>query len=631
MVGYTGAMRLKDVAKTLNYDAKKKVLDHVATLKRTESTVPDDWDGAGEAPSRSNYLIYLAIGTFFFFFITVSVAYFVRFAGIDRGVSTSKITILTQGPTTVDSGSVAPLTVRVSNGNPVAIHDVTLTINYPNGTYMETDTVTRASPDEFSLGSMETGEVAGKNIAPILYGIDGQRKQITYELRYRTEGMSQPSSVTEAHTVTLRTTPILVSEPSHTSPVSGKEVTFGTVIQSNMADVIEAVYVQVAYPSGFTPRTFSTPPFNAEGTIWKIPSIQPNEQRKLWVKGIINGQDQDEQAIVVSVSVAPTGRFSEAVKVAEESTVFAIERSFVDVGIRLNGKNDETVVVSPGGMVTAQLSWTNLDRDRIRDLVITADISGSGLDESSISPGNGYFDGPRNRIVWDKQQTRSFASVRPGGGGSLSFSFRALPDRVEFSRAQRDVVVSVSVRALRGKTNTVDTVDRAAVRQVLLRGVLRAAAHTLFSTSEQKNQGPLPPRVGRKTSYTLKYFVKNSGNPAEDFTMTVPLARDVFFTGRVDGISPDMWTYDGEFNEVNIRIPAIAATGSRASRSIELQVIVTPKERDVGRSIVLAKRTSWKAKDVHVNEVLGDSLPELTTRISAESLDLNERSGIVAP
>lgn len=622
-------MRLRDVQKTLNYDVKRRVVDQKASLPREKTDIPSDWQASNKTSSSSNYLIYLAIGTIFFFVIAVGIAYFVRFVGIDREVSASKITILSQGPTTVDSGSAAPITIRIANGNPVPIEDAVLSITYPDGTYEKTDALSRAYREEFSLGFLETGEVVSKNIAPILYGIDSQQKQITYELQYRAQGASQKTVIKRGYDITVRTTPVLLSDPVHTTPVPGKEVTFGTTIQSNMNSVIAAVYVQVSYPSGFDPKLFSHTPLNPEGTLWKFSSLKPHEQRNLWVKGIINGQEREEQALVVNTFVAPTGVFDDAVQVAEKSIIFALERSFIDIDISLNGRRDETVTVSPGNGMQGQIQWENVDREKIQDLVITVHFSGNGLDESSIVPGSGYFDGPNKRIVWDQQQIRSFSSVRSGGGGQLTFSFRALPDRPGLTRSQRNITVSVSAEAFRVETGAVEVINQVASRRVSLRGMLQVAGNTLFTTGSFKNGGPLPPQVGEQTSYTLKYVVKNSGNPAEDFAMTIPLARNVAFAGTVSGVPIGSWSYDRGFNEVTVQVPAITATGSRSSRTIELQVVATPTDRDRGRVLVLAERARWRAQDVYVNEVLSGDVPRLTTKIASESFEGREGEGIV--
>ncbi|MDE0243632.1 MAG: hypothetical protein OYG31_02895 [Candidatus Kaiserbacteria bacterium] len=625
-------MRLRDASRTLYYDVKKKVADHQAPLKKEETTLPDDWEGGVAAEPRSNYLIYLAIATFFFFFITVGVAYFVRFAGIDRTVSTSKITILTQGPSVADSGLATPLTIRIANGNPVPIEDVALTIIYPDGTYKKTaDDTVRLHRDEIVIGSMETGEVVSKNVTPILYGIDGQEKEIVYEVGYQAQGTSQPMRIEDSHSIKLRTTPILLTKPTHTSPVSGKEVTFQTKVQSNMKDIIDTVYVQVSYPSGFSPSSFSTTPFNAERTLWRLSSLRPNEGRDVWVRGVISGKERDEQAFVVGVFVSPTGQLSESVKVAEESVIFAIEKSFIDIDLALNGSRDRTIAVSPGGVVSGQLSWKNADKERLEDLIITVSLSGNGFDERSVTSPNGHLSESLRQIVWDKQQIRSYSLIRAGGQGEVEFSFNTLSQQSEALQAERNVIVSVSAKALRAQTRSVETIDHALQRQVSLRGSLQVVARTLYQDGSFSNQGPTPPQVGKRTSYTLAYDIQNSGNPIEDFFMKIPLNRGVTFAGQIAGIARDFWTYDEGFNEIAVRIPSFTAVGQRSSRSFEVQIIVDPDERDVGNVLILSQGTTWQARDAYINESVQGSVQPLSTEVLSEPLREAERGGVVAP
>ena len=88
-----------------------------------------------QKPARSKYPIYLAIITFLFFLAAVGVAYYVRSSEIDLTVSSSKITIATQGQGVVDSGEPVPLSIRIGNGNPVPVQQAALSVIYPVGTY----------------------------------------------------------------------------------------------------------------------------------------------------------------------------------------------------------------------------------------------------------------------------------------------------------------------------------------------------------------------------------------------------------------------------------------------------------------------------------------------------------------
>ena len=256
-------MRLRDVSRMLYYDTKKKAVDKKANLTQEEVDTDSQWTGKVAQPVRSRYLVYLTIGTFLFFVTAIATAYFIRYAGIDRTVSPEKITIATQGATTADGGAAVPLTIRVANRNSVAIEGVSLYITYPEGVYKrEGDIVLplENKDKELFLGQIERGGVMSQHITPVFYGKSGSMKELTYLLEYTIPGVAKRQTRRGSHEVLLRTAPVLVSEPTHTSVVAGKEVSFSFDVQSNSSDVLPMVYVHLRYPARFYSEAFFTSP-----------------------------------------------------------------------------------------------------------------------------------------------------------------------------------------------------------------------------------------------------------------------------------------------------------------------------------------------------------------------------------
>ncbi len=597
-------------------------------MEREESDLETDWKEDVETPKASKYLLILAVITFLFFLAAVGIASFVRIAGIDRTVSTSKITIVTQGEKVVEGGSTVPLTIRIANRNPVPIWDVTFEVDYPPGSYRKQgDGIVRPTGDMFNWDVIDSGEVVSGSVVPLLYGTAGEKKTITYTLTYRAEGSMQPTRVKETYDVLLRTAPLLLGMPQYSNPVAGKEITFTVKIQSNTAKVTPKSYVQLTYPPGFTPRSFSPEPFDAQQTSWTIKQLKPNEEQIITVRGVIRGTERDEQSIVARLFAVPTGDPAEATVIAEESAVLTIAKSFLDIGLKFGNEQEQVIIVSPGDEVDVDIAWSNLDLAQLEDVVITAQIAGTGLNESSIRSNRGYFDEVKREIVWDKKQLRSFASVSAGESGILSFKFNALPNRIEFSQPQKNVQVRVSARAKRISTGKTERIQNIAVGRVNVRSVLQATGTTLYQTSTIENSGPIPPRVGQRTTYVLKYFIKNSGNDLANVSLSVPLRRDVEMTGSVSGLSAQEWSHDEETNTIQVAVPTMTATGLRSGRSIEFQVAFTPSSRDAGQEVILADEAVYEARDTFVDEVFKGTISELTTRITSEPFDY--RSGVV--
>ena len=619
-------MRLRDVSRMLYYDTKKKAVDRKAKLTREDVDAGSRWDSAVARPAQSRYLIYLTIGTFLFFVTAIATAYFIRYAGIDRTVSPEKITIATQGATAADGGTAVPLTIRIANRNSVAITGASLYITYPRGTYKwDGDAVVplENKDKQLFLGDIERGGIVNRHIMPIFFGESGDMKDISYLLEYAIPGVAKPQTRRGSHQVLLRTAPVLVSKPKYTNVVAGKEVSFTLNVQSNSSDVLSLVYVDVRYPVGFIPKHFSPNPSNTDGTEWRFLELQPGAQETITVTGTIRGEEQVLQAISAQARVAPSGeQFKDAITVSTEEDVVDVGEAFLDVQLRLNGKEEDRIIVSPGDLVRGDVRWRNQDSSRLHDIVLTASVAGTGLDESSITPEDGgYFDEVHRVIVWDKGSGRSFSSARVGKGDSVSFSFRVLPDLAEFAQVQKYVQVHISAQARRTETNTVERVEDIVVSRADVRSVLRVVGNALYTTSAVQNSGPLPPQVGKETTYALKYFLKNSGNDISQVDLVIPLGRGVVLTDVTSGVALSEWEYDEYQHAVVVHLPLLTASGPRSSRSIEFQVVVKPQSQDVGRHIVLAKRATYSARDVYVDEVFKGRVGQLTTEITAEPVE----------
>ena len=588
---------------------------------------------------QSKYLFYLAISTFLFFLIAVGIAYFVRFAGIDRTVSGEKIAIITQGQSSANAGEEVPLTIRIANRNPVTIQDVELTIRYPEGTYKkENETVRYITNEEWKhtdlpeLQTIKTGKIVNVQIAPIMYGKTEEEKEIVYELQYRVEGVKEPQKIRESHTILLNSTPILISTPKYSSSIAGKETAVTITVQSNTEKILPKIYIQTIYPINFTATRFTPKPVigtEENVDVWELSSLKPGEKKTIQVRGIIRGEEGEEQSIIARALVAPTEKFEEAVEVTKKDTIITVGKAFLNIALTMNNKKSDSIVVSPGEYVTTEILWSNRDQERLDNVTIIASLDGSGLDESSITvKDGGYFDEVRKQIIWDKDNTNSLRSVNANERGRLSFYFNALPNRIEFSQPKKYIRVSMSAQAKRLQTNTTEKVKEVDIGLVKVRSVLQAAANTLYATSEVRNTGPLPPQAGEETSYALKYFIKNNGNDLSDIELLIPLEHTARFTEATSGIALSEWEYNEENHTILVKIPSLAAAGPQSSRSMEFQVIVEPLPQDIGRYIQLTEKASYKARDIYVNEVFKGEIRGLTTEISAEPI---RNTQVVAP
>ena len=624
-------MRLRDVAKTLYHDTRKTSYDREPTFRPVEARdLKDDWDTPVSDKRSFPLLRYITIGAFLFFLLSILFAVLLQLVGVDRSVSSDKVSLVTQGVTSTSSGVVQTFSVRVANRNPVALREATLSVIYPEGSYQEKNgEVRRAYREEFSIGEMQSGSVIPVDFIVAFYGKSGEEKQVRYALEYRVADSLQRVRVTDSYTVVLSDSPVVLGKPQSTSPVAGKEVTFTIPLRVASSTDLSSLYLQLTYPLGFTPTSFSLRPFDASSALWRIQQLPGGSERSVSVTGILRGEISDEQSIVAKVLAAPTGSLKDSFTIAEEGKILSIERSFLETELSFGrSPGDRISTVSPGEKIEGFITWRVADPSPLNDVRISLSLEGSGLNESSINvKSGGYFDEINRELVWDFQNIPSLVSVRSGATGVFRFSFSALPDRIEFAQAKKSIRAAVSATGYRVVTDQVESLRAISVAEISLRSVLQVVGSTLHSSGSIPNVGPIPPRVGEQTYYSLQYFVKNSGNEVADFLLEIPFTRTTRFNYVISGVRPGEWRYDEKRHTLTVQFPLLAAVGAQTSRLFEFQVSVVPVSRDVGTVLALTQGGEYRARDTYVGELFEAQLTPLTTEIFSEAVPY--RSGVV--
>ena len=556
-------MRLKDVLKILYYDKSRKGLNRKATFTKKEQTVKGDWDPAEEKmPTYSKLLIFIFFLSFIFLIASILVATYIYYAGTDNTISAAKIQIITQGPAIVDGGSPATFTIRVANRNPVAIQGAELTIRYPRGSYT-TSNDRSLREESIVLGKINQNEFKEHIITPVFLGEVQQQKNIDIALKYRLEGSVSLFESKSSHEVSLRSSPITTTSPTYTNPVVGRDVTLTYQITSNSPQNIRAAFVRAEYPIGFTPRSTFPRQVDPANAVWRADNLRPGETRTFQVTGILSGEQGVERAFSADILVSPTGSGADAVEVATAENILQVQRSFLSA--KVNFRNVGTSkIVSSGQTVRGTIEWTNEDAQQLKNVQLILQLGGSGLDESKIDIRNGRYDGNTRRIIWDSVSNTDFEVVPVGRKGQVEFSLAALPNILDFNAENKTIDISVSAIAERVSVNRRDIVNAIDVTQLKVRSELQVQATTLYVTGDIKNFGPVPPTVGKKTSYTIQFFLKNNGNELRDITLQVPLTQDARFTGFTNNLRQQEYTYDEDTRLMTITIPSISAIGVNA-------------------------------------------------------------------
>lgn len=532
-----------------------------------------------------------------------------------NSVSTNSIEINVLGNSFAAGGEEVPYEVEVVNKNSSSLELSDLFIEYDKGG----DAGSGASRVRLlnSLGTIGGGKTSTKNIFLTLYGAEGSVKNIDFTLQYRIKGSNAVFVKKTTFPVTISSAPLAVTidAPPTTSP--NQNITLTARIKSNAKNTTNGVLVRVEYPSGFK-FTGATPSPTSYENVWDIGNLEPGAERTITINGMIYGQDGEQRGFHLYTG-AKSASDGTKIGVLYNSMleIISLVKPFLAADLIINGSSENIVAVPSDSSAQVSINWANNLSARITDAEISVSISGNGLDSSSIVARQGFYNSGTNTIIWNKTTAPQLGSIQPGDTGSLDFSFKT----ASLWKAGQKVLTSPSVKfavSIKGKQSQsggmVSDVSNFEEKTVVISSNLGFSSDAFYFSGPFSNSGPIPPKVGEPTTYTITWSITNSSNPLSGGIATTVLPTYVEWVGTVSPLTEKV-EYDETTRTVTWRAGQIASGAglSTNSKTASFQVRFTPSASQVGSTPRLILETKVSADDTFTGAKLTSNRGPLTT------------------
>ena len=558
-------------------------------------------------PRFSWAAIFLGVAVLFFVLAVAAATYFLVFGG--RAVSTDRIIITPDGPTSISSGDVVTLLVSVENRNPVTVMDTALSIEFPDTARSAENEEEPFTHYEDTVGDILSGESGNRSVRAVLYGGENERIIIPIKFEYRIEG-SNATFVKEAeYEVVITSSPISIKAEAVSEAAVGQPLTFAVTIRSNAKEPLENVAVYAQYPFGFTPR-------RGEGPVFPVGTLLPGEERTVTVTGTLTGENSDERVF----------RFTGGIRRGEGTSVLAVSyattiaevtlaKPFLSASLSLNRDAGSTPVVEAGTPVQGIVSWVNTLSTPVLDGQVSVKLSGAALDPSSVTAFGGFYRSSDTTIVYSRETDSGLRSLAPGDTGSGSFNFRTKSPAALAGMKNPTITAVISVAGRRvGESNVPETIASAVTRTIKVGTDLTLAATSLYSTGAFDNTGPWPPVADQETTYTVDFALSNTVNSVADATVSGVLPSYVRYAG-VTSPADGSVSYNAATRTVTWKAGEIAAGSSRRA---SFQVALLPSASQRGTSPVLVSGIKATGTDRFTQKALTETRPDMTTQTVAD-------------
>jgi len=141
---------------------------------------------------------------------------------------------------------------------------------------------------------------------------------------------------------------------------------------------------------------------------------------------------------------------------------------------------------------------------------------------------------------------------------------------------------------------------------VKLKSDVAIDAYTLYTDTVLPNSGPVPPKVGQETSYTIHLSVAHSLSDIKDAKMTILLPAGVQYKEKYSPLDAS-FVYNERSNEIIWNMGTISAEDR--VKDITFQVSILPGIDRQGKGVVLVSAMNLTGKDVFTDQEINKAGP----------------------
>lgn len=553
-----------------------------------------------------------------FFVAAVSVAGYVYFGGSNL-ISSKNVDISVSGPISVSAGEPIEFGIIVSNKNNVNLTVVNMVIRYPENTRSANSVDEPLDRDKVSLGEVAAGSSVTHTARASIFGQKGETKSIIIDLDYQVKGSNATFTKEKIYDVNIGSSPVTMTVSSPPSVASGDIFTTTLTILANSSEILKNVLIKGEYPYGFA-LVDSDPKAVLNNNIWRLGDLSPGDKRVITIKGRLMGENQEERTFRFYSGVASlTNENTFDVPLAFLTETVGINRSSLGLSLRLNGSDADSINSARGKNIQGSISYKNNMPSSVLEGKIQVRFSGESLDEFSVLPQNGgFYNSTTNTITWDSRDDLNLASLAPGEGGSLSFSFAPLLSPSS-GTANSEISLSTTFTASPQNTDSTENLTAVYTNSVKLSSEVTLGVRSLYSRGPFKNSGPIPPRVEKPTTYTIALDLSNTENDISDSKVTMTLGPNVTWLNKVSPTTEKI-TYNKNTNTITWDSGTISAgAGSSVSgKEIFFQVSLNPSIGQIGNAPLLVQSIEFTGRDSFAGTNIHTTIPDITTRISTD-------------
>ncbi len=536
---------------------------------------------------------------FLILLIVVMVGFFAYIIYMGSMFSKEFLKLEILGPDKAKTGGEIEYIVKYKNNGNFVLEQPKLIFEMPENSLTE-DGKTRITQN---LKDIYPGDEELVKFKTRLLGKDNDLKTAKASLTYVPKNITAPYESDTSFTTKIETTPITLDFDLPSKLEKGKEAQYSINYFSNIDYPLENLSIKVDSVPGFD--FVSSTPSSLDSSEWKLQTLNKAQGGRITIKGKMNADTNQTLTFSAKLGMRINGNF---IVIKEATADVQSIQPLLFISQQVNGSSD--YVASPGETLHYRVFFRNIGSSPFDNLFIIARLDGSALDTSTIQAEGGQVQLNDNMIVWDSKQVSQLRRLDVQQESEVDFNVKVKSNWVPANQDGNDTLI----------TNEVNISQITQKFTIKVNSGLVISQRAYYKDPGISNSGPIPPKAGKATTYTITWDIKNYFSDTKNVKVKAVLPQNISLTGQIlpqDQLSS--FSFDSASREIVWSAGDIlAGTGVNGDPvSLSFQVSLTPSALQKGTTAPLIGEvnisgenqftgTVITAKDSGVNTSLPD-------------------------
>lgn len=622
-------MKLKELRRKLykpesDFEERLEVPESFQVEREREKKLSEEWSEEEKKKfslsyQQKKYLFIGAVSAVFIFLIIAGLMFWFGFTSFDK----DKVKLEISGPERIISGEEAVYKVKYKNNTKLSLKNVKLIFRYPKGSiHSGGDSLVESR----NLADLEAGGENQTEFPVRIIGLKDETKKISAELNYQPGDIESGFSNQAEFSSVIISVPLILNFDIPKKLVNNQSFGFSIKCLNQSEVSFDNLQIRIDYPADFNFQS-SEPQTFEEDNIWLIDKIISGQEIEIFIQGDIYGQEGDVKSFKAQLGILENNQF---IPYSESISALTISSSPLSVSQTVNDSSD--YIAEAGELLNYKINYKNTTDVGIRSVIIASKIEGNALDYTSLNLKKGSFDGETQTITWKASNLPELEFLSPGQEGSADFSIKikkTLPIN-NYNDKNFEIINTSRINSSQAPLSLKD-IDIAGSSELItkIKSQLSIQAQAYYNDDAIPNSGPIPPKVGQTTTYTIKWGLTNTSNDLSNVKTEAFLPPHVKWVGKFSPADDDL-KYNYQTGQLVWNIGDLpAATGILLPvKEVIFQVSIIPGLNHVGSLMELIGQSKASGKDNFTGLEISSTDRPIDTDLP-DDLTINKRDGTV--